>query len=258
MIGLRYPWTTDTYLTGAPIIVPLYGGGNSGFPRRDYPDAMPVLITVEAVAPGKDGRLTSYQQLEKRAGGKSMRLVPIDKSKPATGHNAAIEVIIKLAPAEDFCVDIWALPDLGQLAQWFDAPESVAFCCAASKHDETPDPAEEKQKLLDAMPGKIPNKPDHLPLHTIRRNDAVVSFGGGGARGRSATRGAESQADSRIVGGAHLACGSCRRAAAGRGETAGVDRKHAPEIRFLRVDETKRSEIVGPPSARLAHLAAHG
>src|SRR5262249_50743189 len=79
VIGLRYHWTTDTYLTGAPIIVPLYGGGNSGFLPRSYPDAMPVLITVEAVALGKDGRLTSYKQLEQRAGGKPMRLVPIDK-----------------------------------------------------------------------------------------------------------------------------------------------------------------------------------
>jgi len=244
VIGLRYHWTTDTYLAGTPIVVPLYGGGTSGFPGRDYPDAMPVLITVEAVAAGADGRLTKYEQLEKRAGGKAIRLVPIDKSKPPTGPNAAIEVIIKLAPAEDFYVDVWALPDVNRLAQWFDAPESVAFCCTATECEEKPDPASEKQKLSKAMPGKTAAKAYPSPAQTIRRNDAVVSTE------------AVAHAASRL----HAAL--CLKPIPELSAVRSLRAVHAverppvapkllgsplPEVRFVRVDETKRSEIVTQP-----------
>ncbi|WP_076860161.1 hypothetical protein [Bradyrhizobium mercantei] len=169
VIGLRYPWTTDTYLKGAPIVVPLYGGGKSGCPVRNYPDAMPVLIAVHAI-PKQGARLTEYQQLAQRAGGKLMAPASIAKGQAA---GTAIEVTIKLAPGEDFCIDIWALHDLGQLAQWFDGPESVAFYCAGT-YNGSPDPAVEKQKL-EKMLGKIPDKPLHSPVRVIRRSDAVVS-----------------------------------------------------------------------------------
>jgi hypothetical protein len=247
VIGLRFPWTTDTYLTGAPIVVPVYGGGNSGCSPREYPDALPVLITVEAVELGKDGRLTSYQQLEKRAGGKPVRLVPIDKRKPATGHNVAFEVTIKLAPAEDFCVDVWALPDIGQLAQWFDAPESLAFACAATKYNENPDPAQEKQKLVKAMPGKIPDNQYHLPLRMIRRNDAVVTSAAV-ARAAAALHAALS-----LKPVPELSAVRSLRAVHAVEQPPLAPKLLAanakpPEIRFLRVDETKRSNIVGPPA----------
>jgi hypothetical protein len=245
VIGLRYPWTTDTYLADAPIVIPLYGGGTSGLPRRDYPDAVPVLITVEAVA-GKDGRLTSHKQLERRADGKLTKVVAIETGKPATAHNAAIELTIRLAPAEDFCVDVWALPDLGQLAQWFDAPESVAFFCAATQHGDTPDPVAEKRILSDAMPVKISYKPDRLPPHVFRRNDAVVTSVAvaRAAEGLHATLRSKPVPELSAV--RSLRAVHAVEQPPAPPQLVATDGKR-PEVRFLRVDEHKRGEIMRSP-----------
>ena len=111
-----------------------------------YPDCTPlVLRIVRATSPRSGGVLPTLQQVVSVAPGIS-------------GHaRGGVEVVVKLAPGEDFEVDVWCTPDANALADFMAPVESIG--ALALLHATSGDPSaqpELKDYLVVALKKMLP------------------------------------------------------------------------------------------------------
>lgn len=148
VVALRRP-TEQSYLGGKPFIVSLYpdAGAERGVETPGYPHAAPLRLTTTAYE--KTAKpIESHQDFKLRDGG-LRPLAKIDPSKPHGHDNLLQELVLPLAPGEDFIAEIWALPSCAQICAWFDIPESMAFLASAG--GPVGSPCARREDLLVAL-----------------------------------------------------------------------------------------------------------
>lgn len=166
VIALRRANEPNGYLSGEAIRVPFYPqvGNKDGLDVPGYPDARPVVLTLKRHNGEKVKPLSTYGDLRDRAGVASDG----EWGRIRVGRGVAINVVLELAPGEDYEIETWCVPGEMQLRAWFDLPEGVAHL---------------RQQLGDNNAQIIPLLPfvadsgevDRGEL-TVRRGDATMPF----------------------------------------------------------------------------------
>jgi hypothetical protein len=124
-------------LSGKPFCISLYPSFPDpvGVQTPGFPHAAPLMLRVVAHGPAKE--VTCYQDFTERGGG-VRPTTALDPKASKGAENQLQELVLPLAPGEEFVAKIWVLPTLAQIGAWFDSPESMAFLQAKPPKDGEP------------------------------------------------------------------------------------------------------------------------
>jgi len=124
VIAVRRP-QSDDYLDD-PIVVPAYSKEK---PKIEYPDVLPLAIEIRK-RKGRPRPATRVRDLVRDLFPKDCSVAYANRSGNLTGsHSDGLPVrhaIAELAPGEDFEIEVWCIPSVGDLRKYFDIVESVA------------------------------------------------------------------------------------------------------------------------------------
>lgn len=149
VIGVRVAGSSE-YLGGAPCIISAYGSGYR------YPDARPLVLTIQR-APAKQRRSVAFS-LE------DVLSWPKLGSNSRVSGNAAgavripgsVEALLSLAPGDDFEVDVWCVPESGDLAKRFAVIESVGALAIARARTNGNFSPPTRQQVCDVLKRMLP------------------------------------------------------------------------------------------------------
>ncbi|MBI5792668.1 MAG: hypothetical protein HZA63_14455 [Rhodocyclales bacterium] len=138
-VAVRYA-DTNCYLEGDAITVPIRRG------IERYPDCAPLVVRV-------------VRDTSPREASAPPRLPQVVSIAPGVSSHArgGVELVVSLAPGEDFEVDVWCLPDADLLQEAFASVEAIGT--VALLRADAKDPKTEEQRwagLLDALEAMLP------------------------------------------------------------------------------------------------------
>jgi hypothetical protein len=149
VIGVRVAGT-GIYLEGGPCVISAYGSGYR------YPDARPLVLTIQRVSKPRRraAELTLDEVLSWPKKDSNGRLPSLPNG--ATRLPGAVEALLSLAPGEDFEVDVWCVPESGDLAKRFAVIESVGALAIARARKDTAQSPPTRQQVCVALAQMLP------------------------------------------------------------------------------------------------------
>lgn len=138
-IAVRYAGT-NSYLPGPAVALPFRKSIES------YPDCRPlVLRIVRETSPRPHSAFPTLQQV-------------LSVSAGSSGHvRNGIEVVVKLAPGEDFDVDVWCVPEEDDLQNLFAPVEGIAVLALLRANSPDPQPQPKPAtNLMTALEAMLP------------------------------------------------------------------------------------------------------
>ncbi|KQP02771.1 hypothetical protein [Pseudorhodoferax sp. Leaf265] len=126
---------TNNYLDGRPFTTPIRKAGT-------YPHCRPLVLRIERdpSVRHRGARPRLHQVLSQP----SRR-----QTSPAVAH--AVEVVVTLAPGDDFDVDVWCIPDEQALASWFAPVENIGTLALLSAGKDVKGDLDQLPKLLPGL-----------------------------------------------------------------------------------------------------------
>lgn len=151
VVAVRHA-STNNYLDGRPFTTPVREAGT-------YPHCRPLVLRIERdISARHRGARPRLQEVLSRP---SRR-----QTSPAVTH--AVEVVVTLAPGDDFDIDVWCIPDAKTLADWFAPVENIGTLALLNAWKLEGGDQTLPQRLLAALEKMLPQPMARACKNTLK------------------------------------------------------------------------------------------